>query len=83
MALLLVDSALADIQMRARHTPNAAHNHHLANTLPLLQNALRKLSIINFGGALGFTYSPQDSFILPGDTIRWTGRLCGAPTGQR
>jgi plastocyanin len=31
------------------------------------------LTTVEFGGTLGFVYSPNDIFITPGDSIKWLG----------
>ncbi len=78
LALLLATAPLLIIEMRSEaqdHTSAEHKTHDLAK--PAGRTA--QTSIINFGGALGFTYSPQDSFILPGDTIRWIGDFAAHP----
>ena len=78
MALLLVIFPLLTIKMKSEAYAHAGHNLHAQALAAPAQRAVQTMTV-NFGGALGFTYSPQDSFILPGDTIRWMGDFAAHP----
>jgi plastocyanin len=72
MALLLAIFPLLTIEIKSEAYAKAGHNRYAqALTAPAVRAA--QTTTVNFGGALGFAYSPQDNFILPGDTIRWLG----------
>jgi plastocyanin len=78
MALLLAIFPLLTIKMKSEaygHT-NAEHKFH---DLAASAQRTAQTTTVNFGGALGFSYSPEDSFILPGDTIRWLGDFAAHP----
>lgn len=55
------------------HRPAAlsAHNHPTQARETRLHNA--QVATVEFGGALGTTYSPKDVRIAPGDSVEWLG----------
>jgi len=78
IALILAIFPLLTIDTKGEAS---AHAGHLHNTHKLTAPAQRtaQTTTVEFGGVLGFAYSPQDSFILPGDTIRWLGDFAAHP----
>jgi len=58
----------------AHAEPEATHSQQVTPRF----NATQTITI-NFGGAVGFAYSPSDVFILPSDTVHWQGSFATHP----
>ena len=56
-----------------------AGNEHPIHEVTAPAQRAAQITTVAFGGALGFAYSPQDSFILPGDAVRWLGDFTAHP----
>jgi plastocyanin len=78
MALLLLIVPLITIELKSEAYAHAYHIHQTREQTAFAQRAA-EITPVEFGGALGFAYSPQHAFILPGDTIRWLGDFAMHP----
>jgi len=78
MALLLAIFPLLTIEMKSEAYAHAGLDHNTRELSAPVQRA-EQTTTVEFGGVLGFAYSPQHSFILPGDAIRWLGDFAAHP----
>ena len=78
MALLLTIFSLLALEMRSQVSAHAGNEHPMHEMTAPDQRATQ-ITTVAFGGDLGFAYSPQNSFILPGDAMRWLGDFAAHP----
>jgi plastocyanin len=78
IALLLAIFPLLTIEMKNGAIAHADLDHQPQMSIASAQGPAETTTVA-FGGALGFAYSPQHVFILPGDTIRWVGDFAAHP----
>ena len=78
LALLLAIFPLLTIEMKSEASAHVDHIHKTQEQTAFAQRSA-ETTTVEFGGALGFAYSPQHTFILPGDTIRWLGDFAAHP----
>lgn len=78
MTFILAIFSLLGVELRSEASAHAGNAHNIHEKTALARRT-SQITTVAFGGALGNAYTPQDSFILPGDAIRWMGDFAAHP----
>lgn len=85
--LSVLAAILVAIPLLSASPRQPASSHHVHSSLsqpvmavpPVTQVNAGQGIVINFGGTLGLVYDPQNTFILPGDSLTWMGDFSSHP----